>query len=441
MELIWANFKFVRDRDFERAFGIMARRNSSRPYGTYVKSLDLVHTDREFNLTPNVILLVTSLCPNLETISITFHNTRPVAPPAPLPIMQNRPVLPPIRRPGDAHPRPPVAAPVTQLQQQQSRSPPRHNHPPHLAAAAPPAAAPPACTSPNTNHHPTPRQHNHSLPLAHLAYNCKKIRTIRLTSYSPKTDDSVYEMAKYMKSGSLETIIFTGCGTLQGSTLCKLAMTNPQLRHIEIAGSTPVSDSSLATLAEKCGPNLESISIGNAYNLTDMSVRHVAKRCKNLKHLMLFNNADGNRLSEAALIELLQRCVHLRTISLSNARVLGERFFELAANRVEHELASIEHENGAYQSGLQRICLGSVQRQVIEGPSLARLIKMSASSSQNNSDDDDDDDETDDDLSNRTSAMADSTLSHLLGNAAHMPKTTVIRGSTIWWQRRRPRSR
>lgn len=444
LKLIWANFRFVRERDFERVFSIMARQNVSRPYGTYVKALDLVHADREFLVSPNVILLVTALCPNLESISITIHHTRPVAPPVVPPILQNRPVLPPIRRPGDAQPvRPqPPAAPNHQLHNNHHanniRSPPQpqpinnnnHQHPPHQ----------------QQQQHPHPpqqqqqqRQYNHSLPLAHFAHNCRKLKTIRLTSYTPKTDDSVYEMAKYMQSGTLESIMLTGCGTLQSSTLVKLAITNPQLRHIEIMGNTPVSDSSLRALAERCGPHLESISIGNAYNLTDKSIAAVAKYCRNLKLLKLFNNADGNRLSEATLLDLLERCIHLRLISLSNARILGESFFAIAAQRVEHQLGVIEKQHGmSTHSGLQSMCLGGVKRQIIDGPSLAHLIDMSASKNDNLDDDDDDDDDNNNGINGNGTTITSPTEHTLAPTPTHVPKTTVIRGNTVWWQRRRP---
>ena len=435
LKLIWTHFRFIRERDFERVFSIMARQNVSRPYGTYVKALDLVHADREFLVSPNVILLVTALCPNLESISITIHHTRPVAPPVVPPILQNRPVLPPIRRPGDAQPvRPQPAAPL---------HPQHHNN--HHANNI---RSPPQPQPINNNHqhpHPHPpqqqqqRQYTHSLPLAHFAHNCRKLKTIRLTSYTPKTDDSVYEMAKYMQSGTLESIMLTGCGTLQSSTLVKLAITNPQLRHIEIMGNTPVSDSSLRALAERCGPHLESISIGNAYNLTDKSITAVAKYCKNLKLLKLFNNADGNRLSENTLLDLLERCIHLRLISLSNARILGESFFAIAAQRVEHQLAVIEKQHGmSTHSGLQSMCLGGVKRQIIDGPSLKHLIDMSASKNDNLDDDDDDDDDDDVPINGNGTAITSPTEHTLAPTPTHVPKTTVIRGNTVWWQRRRP---
>ncbi|KAI7857476.1 hypothetical protein BDC45DRAFT_501241 [Circinella umbellata] len=489
LERIWSSFKFVREREFERVFAIITRRSASHRYGLFVKTLELVHADRDFYVNPNIILLVTSACPNLESISITFHNTRPVAPPV---AMQHRPVLPPIKRSGDITPnhQPP--------QQQQNR---QHHHLPHNIShqqhplqqqlhnnnVPRPNHSPPIQqqqqivnnnnnnnnNSSSNNHsssHSHHRQHNHSLPLAHFAHNCRKLRHIRLTSYSPKTDDSVYEMAKYLKSGTLESIVFTGCTTLQSSTLCKLALTNPQIRHIEIMGNTPVSDSSLATIAEHCGARLESISIGNAHHLTDLSIRHVAKRCKNLKQLILFSNPDGNKLHEETLIEVLRQCTQLRVMNLSNARVLSNQFFEFAAARVERELKAIGqsgndtnnnnninnnnnskyHHNHQQQehkhhgsspslsSGLQRLCLGGVRREVIHGPGMAHLIRLSASKNDTDDDDEDEDDDDDDKGHDRLLPTSDNNLSHIMGSAAHMPKSTVIRGSSIWWQRRRP---
>ncbi|ORZ03488.1 hypothetical protein BCR43DRAFT_483463 [Syncephalastrum racemosum] len=452
LALVWANFKFLRDREFERVFAIMSRRNASKPYGHFVKALELVHTDKEFNVTPHIILLVTSLCPNLETISITFHHTRPVAPPAPPMAIQNRPVLPPIKRPGEpqarpphpaqpispatASPRPlarPLAQPIAALPQQQQQAP-RQLHP-YQQQQQPSPHAPPQ----QQQTQQSTRPFNHSLPLAHFAHNCHRLRTIHLTSYSPRTDDSVYEMAKYLRSGTLETVIFTGCATLQGSTLCKLAITNPQLKRLEIMGNTPVSDSSLATIADRCGSHLESLSIGNAHHITDASMKHVARRCKNLRQLCILNNADATRLSETALIDVVRHCRHLQVLSLSNARALSEKFMQEVVDRVEHDLALIENEAQLpSNAGLQRVCLGGVRRDVIQGQSLRQLIHLSASANGEYDDLDNDEDADGDSQGNRSDPLTPSDpLSHLMGNAVHMPKMTVIRASTIWWQRRR----
>lgn len=244
-----------------------------------------------------------------------------------------------------------------------------------------------------------------------------------------------------MKSGVLETIVFTGCATLQGSTLCKLAMTNPRLRHIEINGNTPVSDSSLVTLAERCGAHIENLSIGNAYHLSDASIRHVAKRCTNLRQLVMFNNADGSRLSEATLTELLQQCSKLKVLSLSNARSLGNVFFEAAVDRVRRELRLIEHGEAPSDAGLQRMCLGGVRREVIQGPAVMQLIKMSATENGEYDEDEDGNDENGDSLCDPLMPSRDQALSHLMGDTTHMPKTTVVRGSSIWWQRQRATAR
>ncbi|KAI8374759.1 uncharacterized protein BYT42DRAFT_577565 [Radiomyces spectabilis] len=411
LELVWASFKFVREREFERIFAIMTRHTASRPYGSYVKSIDLTHADREFYMSPNIILLVTSICSNLESISITFHHTRPVAPPVPPPIMQNhhRPVLPPIKRLGD------TTSPPSRSPSQQIPPLPRH------------ALQPPVSTSPSSPSVPAASRYNHSLPLAHFAYNCPKLRSIRLVSYSPKSDDSVYEMAKYMRSGALDTVIFTGCATLQGSTLCKLVMTNPQLRHIEIMGNTPVSDSSLATIADRCGSNLERLSIGNASQLSDKSMRYVAKRCSNLRQIVIFNNPDGDQMTEYILTEIIASCTKLQSISLSNARSLGDTFFRTVVRRVEEELVTIEHGKMDPQSGLQRLCFGGIRREVIQSPNVVRLIKMSASESG----------EVSDDQQENWDWQAPSSENGISSNPAYMPKVTVIRGSSIWWQRRR----
>ncbi|KAL0097102.1 hypothetical protein J3Q64DRAFT_1817445 [Phycomyces blakesleeanus] len=404
LELLWSSFTFVREREFERVFAIIARHNTLRPYATYVRSLQLTHADREFQVSPNIILLITSLCSNLESIAISFHHIRPSAPvafPAPnLPNTAIRPILPPILRP-------------------------HHDHPSSAS------------------------RHSHSLPLAHFAHNCPKLRSIRLVSYSPKTDDSVYEMAKYLKSGTLETVVFSGCTTLQSSTLCKLAITNPQLRHIEIAGATPVSDSALATIADRCGATLEHLSIGNAHHISDKSMRYVARRCRALKQFCLFDNPDSERLSEECLVDVIKTCRSLEVVSISNARALGALFFDTVIARVEHELASIDHKNKTLVGGggcgggggLQRLCLGNVKRDIIQSPAVYKLIKMSATEAKQHNDDSEDDDDGEDDDDENAELSNQSASSIMNSPAAFMPKMTVIRGSSIWWQRRRPLSK
>ncbi|KAG0179729.1 hypothetical protein DFQ28_004545 [Apophysomyces sp. BC1034] len=387
LSLLWSSFTFVREREFERVFAIMARHNTSHPYGSFVKYLDLTHADREFLVGPNIILLVTSLCPNIESITITFSHTRTVAPPTPLMLHNNRPVLPPIRRPGTSNPLPPA-----------------------------------------TNRPPSAR-YNQSLPLAHFAHNCRNLRSIRLISYSPRSDDSVYEMAKYLRSGSLQKVVFSGCATLQSSTLCKLAITNPQLRHIEIMGNTAVSDNSVATIADRCGNSLEHLSIGNAHNLTDMSLRYIARRCRNIRQICMFNNPD--ELSEIAFSDIVRCCTTLQILSLSNARALGETFFEAVTERIENELNNINNQIADPSSGLQSICLGGVRRDIIHSPAVAKLINLSeAEADQQNSnttgwDDDDDDDHP----------PSETNLSRMMENRAVMPRIATIRGSSIWWQR------
>ncbi|KAI9013825.1 hypothetical protein CLU79DRAFT_768867 [Phycomyces nitens] len=407
LELLWSSFTFVRERDFERVFAIIARHNTQRPYASYVRSLQLTHADREFQVSPNIILLITSLCSKLESIAISFHHIRPSAPVAfPAPNAANnavRPILPPILRPHHDH---------------------RHQQRPPL---------PPIHQSPSPSPPPSTR-HSHSLPLAHFAHNCPELRSIRLVSYSPKTDDSVYEMAKYLKSGNLETVVFSGCTTLQSSTLCKLAITNPQLRHIEIAGATPVGDSALATIADRCGATLEHLSIGNAHHITDKSMRYVARRCHALKQFCLFDNLDGDRLSEGCLVDVVKSCRALEVISISNARALGLLFFDTVISRVEYELASIDHKHSTI-GGLQRLCLGNVKRDVIQSPAVHKLIKMSATEGKQHNDDDEDEYDENAELSNQSAS------SIMNSPGTFMPKMTVIRGSSIWWQRRRPLSK
>ncbi|KAI7874779.1 uncharacterized protein EV154DRAFT_526931 [Mucor mucedo] len=455
---LWSKFKFVREKEFERIFHILSKNKS---YGHYISHLELIHSDKDFYLNASHIFLITLLCPNLLSISITFHHTRSVAPPANINRRLPPPLLPrqqqhiqqqhphPQRPVSAAHPplhlqqvhqlqkQPFLPQPPQQQQQQQLQQPQQQHQqmrpPPHGAPSPSAAAAAAAAAA------ATPR-HTQSLPLAHFAHNCPKLKSIRLHSYSPKTDDSVYEMAKYMTWRCLESITLTNCTTIQSSTLCKLAMTNPQLKSVEIMGTTPISDSSLATLANGCGGTLEYLSIGNACQLTDKSIRYIAAKCVRLRQICIFNN-DREKISQDTLTAIIQQCRQLRMMSISDSRCLGTEFFAAVVQRVNNEMETLRSQRKGQEIikeefGLQTLCLGAVSRQVIHSPCMAALIDVSASKhdppqqEEGGKGGEDDDDAIDIlDISDQ--------LTHLINTTKFMPKSTVIRGNTIWWQRRR----
>lgn len=398
---LWSSFKFVRERDFERIFNILSRRNTATRYGEFITSLELVHSDKEFHVNSNTIYLITALCPNLLSISIKFHLTRPVAPP----VINHLPKKNPFPQ---AQPR--VRPPLPFSRPNQPIDSNNNN---------------------NNNNQPSvsiPPRHTQSLPLAHFAYNCLKLKSIHLDSYSPKTDDSVYEMAKYMTSGSLESIKFNNCSSIQSSTLCKLAITNPQLRYIEIMGSTPVTDSSIATIADRCGNSLEYLSIGNAYQLTDKSIQYIASRCKQIRHICIFNN-HTEKISEDTLTAIITHCSTLQTISLSDSKCLGSNFFKSVVQRVNIEIENINQHRAKIESGLQRLCLGGVKRDIIQSNYIEQLVDTSASKH-----DLQDQDET---MTDDSIIPNDTTPNNYHLQSKFLPKSTIIRGNTIWWQRRR----
>ncbi|CAO3668185.1 unnamed protein product [Rhizopus stolonifer] len=387
---LWSKFKFTREREFERIFNVLSRRNTTIQYGSFITSLELIHSDREFHVNSNTIYLITSLCPNLLSIHIKFHITRPVAPPIPNHLAKKSPT---------PRLRPPL--PFSHLPADQPSSP---------------VAPPPKYT--------------HTLPLAHFAYNCLKLKSIQLDSYSPKTDDSVYEMAKYMTSGTLESLQINNCSSIQSSTLCKLAITNPQLRYIEITGHTPVTDSSIATIADRCGKSLEYLSIGNGYQLTDKSMHYIASRCKQIRHLCIFNN-HAEKISENTLTAIMTHCLTLQSLSLSDSRGLDSQFFKSVVQRVYVEIENIKQHRTEIGSGLQRLCLGGVQREVIRSTCIQQLIDTSASKH-------DVQQANDEFLADDFIPITTTTTNYnIQQQSTFFPKNTIIRGNTIWWQRRR----
>jgi hypothetical protein len=389
LKTIWQRLKFVRSRDFDRIFGIIARKNTIFPYGSFVRSIEIVHSDRELAISAQMILLIVSLCNDLEAISLTFKDVR--------------------------------------------AGPKMENSTPPKKALPPPQMISHRVQTKTVTIADT---HTQPLPLAHIGHNCPSIHTLRLDSYAPKNDDTIYEMAKYLTHGTLRNVRFTGCTTLQGSTLRKLAKTNPQLRHIEILGNTPISDSTTVTLAEECQIHLQHLVIGNSYHLTDRAFLNLAHYCPNLYHLSLYNtNSDAESLTENSIIQIVKQCSVLRVLNVSNARWLGESFFEQVLIRVRQQLQELETPNckltGSY--GLQQICLGDIRREVLKFRSLQALIELSSYEDEFETSDDEDYNTLE-----SSSAAPFITPERIPPNARKM---NVIRGNSIWWYRRRPRPR
>jgi len=240
-------------------------------------------------------------------------------------------------------------------------------------------------------------------------------------------------MAKYLTHGTLRNVLFIGCTTLQGSTLRKLAKTNPQLQHIEILGNTPISDSTAVTLAEECRVHLQHLVIANSYHLTDKAFLNLARYCPNLYHLSLYNtNSDAESLTENSIIQIIKSCTALRVLNVSNARWLGESFFEQVLIRVRQQLQQMESSksepNCSY--GLQQVCLGNVRREVLRSPTLQALIELSSYTDKFETGDDEEYIEPQ--SSNSVNFMSPETL------PPNARKMNVVRGNSIWWYRRRP---
>lgn len=390
LKVTWNHLKFVRSRDFDRVFAVIARRNTMFSYGGFVKSVDLVHAERELAINPQMILLVVTLCNELEAISLNFSSVR-------------------------------AAPKAEQISAQQKKALP----PPQMIAHRPlPKPTVPAET------------HTQPLPLAHIGYNCPSIHTLRLDSYSPKNDDTLYELAKCLNYGTLRNVRFTGCTTLQGSTLRKLAKTNPQMRHIEILGNTSVTDTTAVTLAEECRDHLQYLTLGNSYHLTDKSFNHLARYCRNLHHLSLYNiNADSEALTENSFIQIIKNCTELQVLNVSNARWLGESFFNEVLDCVTKQLHSIETSNSPTPPeafGLQQICFGNVKPQILKSPALRKLIDLSSYMNDEDASEDEEDDQPQAFNVNPTSFMNPEPI------PAKARQMNVIRGNSFWWYRRKP---
>lgn len=370
---------------------ILTKRTASHEYNTFVRKLELMHSERELFVMPQALLLISITCVNLEEISITFASPRRV--PAAPPPTPDRPHLP------------------------------GHIHLPPAAAAAVAAAA--AALPHPPSFHST---HTHALPLSHLAHNCPRLHTIHLMSYSPKNDDTLYDLAKHLTPGTLRSLTLSSCATLQGSTVRRFVKSQPSLRCLELLGrDTALTDTSIAAIVESCGPSLEILSVGNAHHLTDASISLIPGACANLRELCLIDN-HPEHVSEATLAGIVAGCARLEVLSVSNARVVGEQFLGVVVERVEEEVG--REAKGEWGGGyLRRLCLGSVRREIPRLPAMGRLIELGGGVDPSDEEDEGEEDEEEWGDERRTEGARSVGM--------RLRKANVVTGNSVWWQRRR----
>jgi hypothetical protein len=108
-------------------------------------------------------------------------------------------------------------------------------------------------------------------------------------------------------------------------------------------------------------------------------------------------------------------------------------FFEAIIRRVNNEIIKIGEKILQHHQGLRLLCLGGVKREIIS----SRLTRELSDTSANRHDTNQENDQEEEDLDTLDN-MSDQ-ISHLMNKRAtkFMPKSIVIRGNTIWWQRRR----
>ncbi|RUS35175.1 hypothetical protein BC938DRAFT_474720 [Jimgerdemannia flammicorona] len=408
LQLLWASFKITKERDFERVFTVLTRRTASRDHGSLVRKLELVHSEREPTITAHTVLLISVACPNLEEISLTFNP-------------------PPRRPPGALHGAPHALHGAPHATPDRLHLPlplPRpQNGPSHSPGSSAAAAAAIAGFMHSAAHAATQTSAHHTppLPLAHLAHNCPRLHTVHLTAYSPKNDDTLYELAKYLAPSSLRVLTLTSCATLQGSTIRKFAKSQPSLRRFEVMGhDTALTDTSVTTISESCGARLEAFSVGNAAHLTDASLSLIPKHCPNLRTLCLIDN-QPDHISEAVLTDIVGRCRRLEELTVSNARAVGEKFLGAVVERVMEEVG---REMKGTRSGpyLKRMSLGNVRRDVPALPAMRRLIELGGGVDASDEDEEEDAEEWGEKPS-----------------FARLKKVNVIRNGSVWWQRKRKR--
>ena len=86
-----------------------------------------------------------------------------------------------------------------------------------------------------------------------------------------------------------------------------------ELQTLNLADCWNITDASVRAVARRCS-KLQSLNLAEQKNITDASVSEVARRCSNLQTLNL--GGYGSKITDASVSEVAQQCPNLRTLDL-----------------------------------------------------------------------------------------------------------------------------
>ena len=127
-------------------------------------------------------------------------------------------------------------------------------------------------------------------------------------------------------SGALETLTvgdyekevpFTeeiASNSLSDASVARIVEVCPNLRSLEIMPASDLTDAALFTIASSCGNNLTSLNIGGARAITDNGIRCIVAACRQLVRVGLAHIEDGD-IGDDAIVALAE-LPHLTELDL-----------------------------------------------------------------------------------------------------------------------------
>ena len=104
-----------------------------------------------------------------------------------------------------------------------------------------------------------------------------------------------------------------GCRNITDASLREVARRCSNLQKLDLEFCLNITDGSVSEVARECS-NLQSLNLRLCRNITDASIFEVARRCSNLQSLDLF---CCRNITDASVMEVARRCSNLQTLNLN----------------------------------------------------------------------------------------------------------------------------
>eukprot|EP00899_Mesostigma_viride_P017713 jgi/Mesvir1/25943/Mv20937-RA.1 len=143
-----------------------------------------------------------------------------------------------------------------------------------------------------------------------IGEGCPRLRWVDLPLFSTRVwDRGIRSLVEHC--GNLRRLNLAGLTEITDDSVLTAAHYCPQLEFLDVARCTIVSDEGIEAVADKC-PRLRHLSVAECFQVTDASISKVAKQCRRLRELVLRRSG----ITAASIDAIAASCRELRYLDM-----------------------------------------------------------------------------------------------------------------------------